>query len=129
MRLGVVAVLLAFPACGPEPAAAPRDPLILVVGGDGHRLRDALARSAPPPRVAEQPPRAEPAPREQPPPREEPPPAERSLRLEAGMTLYSIARAHLPGRPQDGVARLLAKNGWTEAQASRLPIGTLVRLP
>lgn len=123
----------------------PRDPFVLVVGGQEANLRESLARaraalvpasvtppvepqreSVEPTRIAPPMPAPEPAP---PDPRPAPPPTERTVVLEPGMTLYSIAREHLPGRPEDGVRRILERNGWTEAQVRRLPRGTKVKLP
>lgn len=128
----------------------PRDPFVLVVGGQEADLRASLARaraalmpasatpaveplrdSVEPTREAPPVPAPDPAPPEPAPPepRPAPPPAERTVVLEQGMTLYSIAREHLPGRPEDGVRRILERNGWTEAQVRRLPRGTKVKLP
>ncbi len=61
----------------------------------------------------------------------EPPPApigpRREVSLDAGQTLFELARVHLG----DGnrFHELLELNGWSEAQARRLPVGTVVQLP
>lgn len=144
-RTGAWVLALCCAACGTDQTPAPRDPFVLVVGGQEADLRASLARaraalvppSATPPveplrdsveptREAPPVPVPDPVPPE---PRPAPPPAERTVVLEQGMTLYSIAREHLPGRPEDGVRRILERNGWTEAQVRRLPRGTKVKLP
>lgn len=133
-------------------ASAPSpDDLVLELGGASPSLRAALLRLAtkgapstptPTPVPQGQPevggtptpavtPRVEPPPRIEPPPPVEPPPPAapppRTVRLPAGGTLYALAREHLG----DGNRwpEITALNGWTEARAARLPVGTEVKLP
>lgn len=127
MRMcGLAVVAFVLVGCAREAPSSPRDPLELIVGGEGDNLREALALAAQPRQSqrVQSPVNPEPQPNA---PVPTPPP--RTVALESGMTLYGIARAHLPGRPEDGVRRILEVNGWSEAQARRLPAGTTVRLP
>lgn len=47
--------------------------------------------------------------------------------LGKGQTLFAIAKKHLGSATR--YKEILAHNGWTEAQAKRLPAGTKVKLP
>jgi len=136
-------------SCGGHAPAGPGDDvLVLEVGGEADSLRAALAAAglpvgaprqvsdaaepaaAPLPGVA---PIAEPGPppaigpAEPPPPAPRAEPASRTVLLRRGQTLIHLAREHLG----DGnrFREILALNGWTDADARRLPEGTFVRIP
>jgi hypothetical protein len=47
--------------------------------------------------------------------------------LERGETLMQLAKRHLGSSSRFG--EILARNGWTEAEARRLPAGQLVKIP
>ena len=126
-------------ACGGDiPPGTSEDMLVLELGGQSEPLREALRRVA---RVEvttrEEEPREEVTREEEPreeEPREEPvagvaPPSSEffTVYLREGETLYRLAATHL-GRGSRW-RELLALNGWTEAQATRLKVGVPVKLP
>jgi hypothetical protein len=107
--------------------------LVLELGGQSEPLREALRRVA---RVEvttreevtrEEEPREE-VTREEPVAGVAPPSSEFfTVYLREGETLYRLAATHL-GRGSRW-RELLALNGWTEAEATRLKVGVPVKLP
>ena len=55
------------------------------------------------------------------------PPAYREVELQSGQTISHIASEHLGTMRRAG--EILELNGWTEVEARRLPIGTVVKIP
>lgn len=127
--------LAALFACGGPPRSGARENvLVLELGGGNQLLREALLRFGPPDEKTVQvfptPPAADPPRAEEPPPSQ--PPAARepevlTVYLRANETLYGLARTHLGSGSR--FRELLALNGWTEAEASQLPVGTAVKVP
>lgn len=136
--------LLLGAGCGSNAPAPSKNALVLELGGDNRSLRAELAAAgvvivplAPP--QQEEPLRTEepgsvtdgpPAPAPTPVPQPEPaPPVVKDVpttKLRDGETLVVIARRHLgDGRRWRD---LMEWNGWTEAQLTKLPIGTTVKL-
>jgi hypothetical protein len=125
-------------ACGSSEPPPPRENVLqLVLGGENKSLGAALRALQPEraePRVEPEP-VPEPAPAREPPPRsrEEPIPQPtpvvppREVRLGRGQTVAALAREHLGSG--DRWREILDLNGWTEADAKRLSVGTVVRLP
>lgn len=71
---------------------------------------------------------SEPAPQDVPQQEPEPAPlAETEVVLGKGQTLFAVAKKHLGSATR--YKEILKHNGWTEAQAKRLPAGTKVKLP
>lgn len=71
---------------------------------------------------------AEPAPPPVPDPQQQVAPSvETVVVLGKGQTLFAIAKKHLGSATR--YKEILVHNGWTEAQAKRLPAGTKVKLP
>jgi len=139
-----------LPSCSESAAATvPGDgTLILEVGGQQDSLREALAAAgitiAPAQRVRDVEVRQEPVPEPDggvpvPPTAEEPmvrpdvvqppvvEPQWKTVALKRGQTLIHLAKEHLGNGNR--FRELLECNGWTEAQARRLPEGTKVRVP
>ena len=126
-------------ACGGAPRSVPQeDVLILELGGLNQPLREALLRFGLPGEeivevLVSAPPPAESAPAT---PQPTVSPAQRTtarepelltVYLQENETIYGLARTHLGSGSR--FRELLAVNGWTEAQASRLPVGTAVKVP
>lgn len=138
-------VCVSLLACG-EPAD-PRDSedlLVLELGGDHEALSRALLRLRGTPAPAAGPAAAPaagptagptgegavetPLPAAERQAEAEPPPPEIfSVYLRQGETLYGLARTHLGSGAR--WRELLELNGWSEAQAGQLPVGTMVKLP
>ncbi len=130
---------LVFACGGPPRSVSQEDVLILELGGLNQPLREALLRFALPgdaSTVEVLAPAPSPAELEQATPERTVRPAARTTAREAEFftvylreneTIYGLARTHLGSGSR--FRELLAVNGWTEAQASRLPIGTAVKVP
>ena len=126
-------------ACGGAPRSVPQDDvLILELGGLNQPLREALLRFGLPGEeiVEVLVPAPLPAESAQATPHPTVSPAQRTtarqpefftVYLHENETIYGLARTHLGNGAR--VHELLAVNGWTEAQASRLPVGTPVKVP
>ena len=126
-------------ACGGPPRSVPQeDVLILELGGINQPLREALLRFALPgdETLEVLVPVPSPARSEQAIPQPTVSPAERTtarepefltVYLRENETLYGLARTHLGSGSR--FRELLDVNGWSEAQASRLPVGTPVKVP
>ena len=120
-------------ACGGDiPPGTSEDMLVLELGGESEPLREALRRVARVEVTTREEVTREEEPKEE--PREEtvagvaPPSSEFfTVYLREGETLYRLAATHL-GRGSRW-RELLALNGWTEAQATRLKVGVPVKLP
>jgi hypothetical protein len=130
LRLASVGLAIGFAACaGDEPKERSENRLVLEIGNEAGSLRDglALARERDPkqaPAPVPDPAAAKPTPTPAPTPT--PTPA-RTVTLRPQQTLIQVATEHLG----DGAryTEILALNGWTEADARRLPPGTSVKLP
>ncbi len=122
-------VLLVWAACGgPPPEPAGDDVLELELGGAHQPLEAALRANDPrAPAPIEAPPRVEPEPRLQPLAPEPPAARPRTVTLRRNQTIAGLAREHLGSSSR--FQEILDLNGWTEADARRLPVGTPVKIP
>ena len=125
-------VALGLLACATE--ERPMDnQLNLTLGGNNPSLSGDLARIDQAMGFVPKPePQPEPEPEPQPEPEPEPEPESpipgtRTVTLHEGETLYGLARAHL-GKGSRWT-EIAARNGWSQAQVSRLRAGTQVKLP
>lgn len=103
--------------------------LVLELGGKGERLRDVLhaGRRNAGSSESERPPESADSSLPATPPPPAAPVEERTVVLRPGQTIYGLAREHLGSAAR--YREILARNGWTEVQAARLPAGTRVVLP
>ena len=138
VRLVIGGCLLVLWACGGSAPPPPSENVLeLEVGGDNKPLSLALRALQP---AAERRPAALPEPRREsaaePPPvrpavrpavQSEPAAATHTVRLGRDQTVVGLAREHLGSDLR--WREILELNGWTEADAKRLPVGTVVVLP
>ncbi|MBX3461944.1 MAG: hypothetical protein KF830_02150 [Planctomycetes bacterium] len=127
--VALVAALTAVACARPAAAELRPDTLWLELGGGGDSLQRALVAAGVPMASPEAGPNAAEVPREAPP---EPPgqgagPDHFVVLLERGETLIHLAKKHLGNGNR--FREILAANGWTEAEARRLPAGQPVKVP
>ncbi len=106
--------------------------LVLELGGQSEPLREALLRVGRVEVITREEETREAVTREEEPKQETreellPPPEFFTVYLREGETLYRLAATHLGSGSR--WRELLALNGWTEAQATRLKVGVPVKLP
>ena len=101
--------------------------LVLELGGQSEPLREALRRVARVEVMTREEVTREEEPKEVTREEQLPPPEFFTVYLREGETLYRLAAIHLGSGSR--WRELLALNGWTEAQATRLKVGVPVKLP
>ncbi len=136
-RAAVVLLGAVFASCGGSPAGSGTTDgvLVLEVGGSHGSLRAALLAAGVTPAAAvagEGPSAADAAapatgPVTPPPPEDAPAADHVVVALGRGETLAQLAKRHLGSAAR--YREILARNGWTEAEARRLPEGQLVKVP